>query len=167
LNQEAKVIDAMTLRKAIEFAVKTEELGAKFYQQLAVRFSDQAELKEMFELLAQDEVVHGNQFRTLLAETPRDEGVSTGPEFAMSLSQFFMGEEGLKKKCSEIKDRNDAMSIAFELEKATLHYYQAMKEVLGENDTLEAVIEAEKAHLMKVMKYIIADAEFMGLSDAR
>ena len=163
------MIDAMTPRKAIEFAVKTEELGAKFYKQLAVRFSDQAELKEMFELLAQDEVVHGSQFRTLLEETPPDEGVSTGPEFqylrAMSLSQFFMGEKGLKKKCSEIKDKKDAMSIAFELEKATLHYYQAMKEVLGENETLEAVIKAEKAHLMKVMQHIITDAKFTGLSE--
>ena len=130
------MIDKMTPRKAIEFAVKTEELGVKFYKQLAVRFSDQADLKEMFELLAQDEVVHGNQFRTLLAETPPDEGVSTGPEFdylrAMSLSQFFMGDEGLKKKCNEIKNKNAALSLAFELEKATLHYYQAMKEVLGD-----------------------------------
>jgi hypothetical protein len=83
----------------------------------------------------------------------------------MSLSQFFMGEKGLKKKCSEIKDKNDAMSISFELEKATLHYYQAMKEVLGQNDILEAVIKAEKAHLMKVMQYIITDSKFKGLSD--
>jgi hypothetical protein len=40
-----------------------------------------------------------------------------------------------------------------------------MKEVLGENETLEAVIKAEKAHLMKVMQYIIADAKFTGLSE--
>ena len=43
--------EAMTPRQAIEFAVKTEELGTKFYQQLALKFSDQAELKELFELL--------------------------------------------------------------------------------------------------------------------
>ncbi|MHC4225652.1 MAG: ferritin family protein, partial [Planctomycetota bacterium] len=48
----------MTPRQAIEFAVKTEELGQKFYQQLARKFSDQAELKEMFELLAKDEIMH-------------------------------------------------------------------------------------------------------------
>ena len=95
--------DAMTPRKAIEFAIKTEELGTKFYQQLALKFSDQPELKEMFDLLATDEIMHERQFRKLLEQTPPDEGVSTGPEFqylrAMSLSQFFMGQEGLKKKC--------------------------------------------------------------------
>lgn len=161
--------DAMTPRKAIEFALKTEELGTRFYRQLALKFSDQAELKELFELLAKDEVTHEAQFRKLLEQTPPDEGVSTGPEFqylrAMSLSQFFMGEEGLKKKCREIKDKDDALGIAFELEKATLQYYGALREVLGANDTLDAVIEAEKAHLTKVMQYIVTDSKFRGLAD--
>jgi hypothetical protein len=31
-KEEAEMNDAMTPRKAIEFAVKTEELGTKFYQ---------------------------------------------------------------------------------------------------------------------------------------
>ena len=112
--------DVMTLRQAIEFAVKTEELGAEFYRRLATKFSDQPELKEMFELLTNDEVMHRDQFRKLLEETPPDEGVSTGPEFqylrAMSLSQFFWGEKGLNKKCNEIKNKTDAMATVFELE---------------------------------------------------
>jgi rubrerythrin len=161
--------DAMTPRQAIEFAVKTEELGQKFYRQLALKFSDQAELKEMFELLAKDEVLHEHQFRKLLEQTPPDEGVSTGPEFqylrAMSLSQFFMGRKGLKKRCKKIKDKSDALRTAFELEKAPLQFYRAIREVLGENDTLDSVIQAEKAHLMKVMQYTITDAKFRGLAD--
>jgi rubrerythrin len=161
--------DAMTPRQAIEFAVRTEELGASFYKKLAVKFSDQAELKEMFDLLARDEVVHEAQFRKLLEATPPDEGVSTGPEFqylrAMSLSQFFMGEEGFTKKAREITDKGDALRLALELEKATLQFYNALKEVLGENDTLDAVIKAEKTHLMKAMQYMITEAKFRGLSD--
>jgi rubrerythrin len=161
--------EVTTPRKAIEFAVKTEELGTKFYQQLALKFSDQKELKELFELLASDEVLHEEQFRKLLERLPPDEGVSTGPEFqylrAMSLSQFFMGQEGLKKKCREIENRGDALRIAFELEKATLQYYIALREVLGGNDALDAVIEAEKGHLAQVMEYIEMDAKFRGLTD--
>jgi len=161
--------DAMTPRQAIEFAVKTEELGTKFYQQLVLKFSDHPELKELFELLAKDEVMHEAQFRKLLEKTPPDEGVSTGPEFqylrAMSLSQFFMGQEGLKKKCKAIENKDDALGVAFELEKATLQFYNAMREVLGANDTLDSVIEAEKAHLTKVMQYIITDSKFRGLAD--
>ena len=161
--------EVTTPRKAIEFAVKTEELGTKFYQQLALKFSEQAELKELFESLAIDEVLHEEQFRKLLERLPPDEGVSTGPEFqylrAMSLSQFFMGQEGLKKKCREIESKDDALRIAFELEKATLQYYTALREVLGASDALEAVIEAEKGHLAQVLEYIEMDARYRGLSD--
>ena len=162
--------DPTTLRGAIEFAVRTEELGEELYKRLAARFPEDTEIKEMFEFLAQDEVAHGNYFRSLLEATPPDEGVSTGPEFqyvrAMSLSQFFMGEDGLKKKCAEIQSKTDALRIVFELEKATLQYYQALREVLGENEALDAIIRAEKAHLMKVMQYIVTDSKFRGLSDA-
>jgi rubrerythrin len=161
--------EVTTPRKAIEFAVKTEELGTKLYRQLALKFSDQPELKELFESLARDEVAHEEQFRKLLEQTPPDEGVSTGPEFqylrAMSLSQFFMGQEGLKKKCREIESKDDALRIAFELEKATLQYYSALREVLGASDALDAVIEAEKGHLAQVMEYIEMDARFRGLTD--
>jgi rubrerythrin len=161
--------DVTTPRQAIEFAVKTEELGEKFYKQLANRFSDHPELKELFELLGKDEVMHAAQFRKLLEQTAPDEGVSRGPEFdylrAMSLSQFFIGREGLKKKAEEIEGKDDALGLAFELEKATLHYYTAMREVLGENDTINGVIEAEKAHLAKVMQYIATDSRFRGLAD--
>ena len=161
--------ESFTPRKAVEFAIKTEELGARFYKKLAGRFSDKAELKEMFELLAKDEVAHESLFRLLLEGMPPDEGVSTGPEFdylrAMSLSQFFMGKKGLKKKYKKIKKKSDAMLAVFELEKATLQYYQALREVLGENETLEAIIRAEKAHLTKAMRYVITDARFRGLSD--
>jgi len=161
--------DTFTPRKAVEFAVKTEQLGAKFYKKLASRFSRDAELKDLFELLAKDEAAHEGQFRRLLEEMPPDEGVSTGPEFdyvrAMSLSQFFMGKKGLKKKYKEIKGKGEAMRTVFELEKATLQYYQALREVLGENDALQAIIEAEKAHVMKAMQYVITDAKFRGLSD--
>lgn len=169
LEEEKQMNDVMTPRQAIEFAVNTEELGERFYQQLAFRFSDQPELRELFELLGKEEVVHAAQFKKLLDGLPPDEGVSTGPEFqylrAMSLSQFFMGEEGLRKLARKIESRNEALGIAFELEKATVQFYTALREVIGESDALDQVIEAEKAHLMKVMQYIVTDSEFRGLAE--
>jgi rubrerythrin len=161
--------DEMTPRQAIEFAVKTEELGTKFYEQLALKFSEHPELRELFELLGKDEVMHEHLFRKLLEQTPPDEGISTGPEFqylrAMSLSHFFMGHDGLKRKSKEIETKEDALGIAFQLEKDTLQFYIAMREVLGESEALKGVIEAEKAHLTKVMQYIITDSKFRGLAD--
>ena len=40
-----------------------------------------------------------------------------------------------------------------------------MKEVMGGNEIIDAIITAEKGHLMKIMGYIISDAKFRGISD--
>jgi rubrerythrin len=120
--------------------------------------------------LAEDEALHEKQFRALMEEVPKDQFVSSTDEQlqylrAMSLSEFFMGEKGLYKKLEEIKDENDGLMRSFELEKATLQYYGAMREVMGENETINAIIKAEKGHLMKIMRYLITDAKFRGISD--
>ena len=160
-----------TVRKALEFAVKTEELGALFYKKMAKKFDDNTELKEAFELLAKDEEIHERQFKKLLEKTGTDAADSSADvRFsmlrAMSMSQFFMGDRGLYGRTEEIKDPASALVRAFEMEKATLQFYKALEEAYGESDTLKAVIEAEKGHLFKVMRYLTTDAESRGLSDS-
>ena len=159
-----------TVRKATEFAVKTEELGALFYKKMAKKFADNAEMKEVFELLAKDEEIHEHQFRKLLERTEPDAEVSGKPEHmailrVMSMSQFFMGDDGLYGKTEDLTDVKSALVRAFELEKATLQYYQAMKDVVGENQILNAIIKAEKNHLMKLAEYLMTEAEFRGIAD--
>ena len=65
-------MENLTLRKAIEMAVATEELGAKHYKELAEKFSDEKEVAEIFARLAQDEVSHESQFRALLGQVPEE-----------------------------------------------------------------------------------------------
>jgi rubrerythrin len=43
----------LTLRKAIEMAVATEELGAKYYQEIANKFSNESEIARVFKQLAE------------------------------------------------------------------------------------------------------------------
>ena len=159
-----------TVRKATEFAVKTEELGALFYKKMAKKFQDNAEIKEVFDLLARDEELHEQQFRKLLERTEPDEEVSGKPEHmavlrVMSMSQFFMGDEGHYGKPEELTDVKSALIRAFELEKATLQYYQAMKDVVGDDPSLRAIIKAEKNHLMKLAEYLMTEAKFRGIAD--
>jgi len=165
------MLEKVTIRKAVEFAVKTEELGNLFYTKLARKFADNDELKEIFELLAKDEAIHEKQFRKLLDQTHTKEleaGQEERFEFlrAMSLSEFFMDEEGLYRRTEEITDRKSALLRAFELEKATLQYYQAMKDVLGEDNILDSVIIAEKRHVMKLMEILLTEAKFRGIQDS-
>ena len=164
------MLEELTPRKAIEFAMKTEELGQIFYKRLAGKYEENKEMAELFTLLARDEAVHEKQFRSLMETTPPDEFVSNQEERLqylriMSMSQFFMGEKGLKGKVDEIKDASDALMLALELEKATLQFYSAMKELMGEDKTLDAVIKAEKVHLGKIMRYLMTDAKFRGITD--
>lgn len=160
-----------TVRKATEFAVKTEELGALFYKKMAKKFQDNAEMKEVFDLLARDEELHEQQFRKLLDRTAPDSEFSGSEEGmavlrVMSMSQFFMGDEGLYGKPEELTDVKSALIRAFELEKATLQYYQAMKDVVGENQTVNSIIKAEKNHLMKLAEYLMTEAKFRGIADS-
>jgi len=162
------VVEDLTLSKAIDFAVETEKLGHHLYSRLARRFEGDEELHALFSTLAEDEKHHAEQFAQL-----RDVVAAQGDDLsfeqkqylrAVSLSDIFSGEAGLGKKPDEIKDRNDALQRAYNLEKTTLLYYQAMKEVL-DHEIVDEMIAEEKKHLTRVMKYMVTDAEFRGLGD--
>jgi rubrerythrin len=163
------MLEELTIRKALEFAAKTEELGNLFYSKLAKKFENE-EISEIFSILAQDELAHQKQFQTLMEQTPEDPNVSSKDERMallkiMSRSEFFMGEDGLYRKIDQIKTREDALERAVNLEKDTLGYFQAMKDVLGDNEILTAIIKIEKSHLVKLMEYMITGAKMRGLGD--
>jgi len=165
------MIDQVTPERCIEFAIRTEEIGAQMYRDLAKRFASDRELRELFEGLAQDEMQHGDHFRGLhdrLVPRFRDQPVSTEQQDylrAMSMSEVF-DTEALSKRVDEIRTREDALERALGLEKATLAYYQAMREILGADDVLDSLITVEKRHVVKVMQLLLTGAKFRGLADA-
>ena len=164
-------MERVSLKKAIEFAVNTEAVGAKAYRHLAEKCKDDEEIAGIFTRLSQDEAEHEKFFRSLLEKIPAEEGPKDYDENfgvlkAMSMSEFFSTRDGLKADMEAIQSRDDALKRAFELEKATLNYYRALKDAMGEGDALDSVIAAEKAHLTTVMRYMITEAKFHGLGDS-
>jgi len=160
----------LSLRDGIELAVTTEKLGANFYQTLAKRFEENAEISELFSILAKDEEAHEAQFKALLKKVPAGEKKpKSDREYqlltAAAMSEIFTGEEGPMKDIDKIKTRDDAFARAFALEKTSLFYYRAMQDCLGENEILKAIISAEKDHLVSVMKYLVTGAKMRGLAD--
>jgi len=166
-----EMIQEITLKKCVELAVTTEEVGAKFYEKLAKKFSDNREVSDLFTALAKDEQIHRAQFSKLLKDLPDEEGVSVTPERAqylkaMSISEFFSPGRGPFKDVDIIEDRDDALETAFGLEKATLAFYQAVRDVhTGELEALKKVIDAEKGHIVKIMAVMITGARFRGMQD--
>jgi rubrerythrin len=164
------LIEDITLRSCVEFAVVTEELGAKFYGRLARKFAGNREIASLFELLGKDEQEHKEQFSKFLQNLPEEVGVSHAPEQigylrAMSISEFFSPYQGPFMDVEKIESRDDALEKAFGLEKATLGFYQAVQDVLGAKPVLTKVIEAEKSHINRLMKVMITGEKFRSLQD--
>jgi len=164
------MLENLTLKKAVAFAIQTEELGEKLYTRFAKKFTSEKEVSDIFRQLAKDEIVHRQQFTKLLevtAESEDDQGsYETGDYLkAMAMSDIFSPKSGPFARVNDVQNGNEALLIAFELEKATLGYYIAMKELLGDNRVLKSIIEVEKSHLVNIMKVLLTDAKFRGLQD--
>ena len=153
------MLSDLTLRKAIEFAVKTEEAGELFYTKMARRFEGNEEVSKIFTALALDEKAHHETFSRWLAEVPEEPALKSQRERlavlrAMSMSEFFLGEDGIFKNLEGIETGQDAIRRAYRLEKDTLGYYLAMKEILGASELLDKLIRAEEGHLTAVARYL-------------
>ena len=162
-------MEDITLRKAVEFAISVEQMGNEIYDRLARRFKDDEEISKVFSVLAKDELLHEKQLKTLLETVPREEPQGYAEKWgylrAMSLSEFFTSREGLTRSLEDVKTRQDALQRAFELERSALGYYQALKEVLGENEVLDSIIKMEREHMVSVMRYMVTGAKMRGLGD--
>lgn len=163
------MLEQLTLKKAVEFAIKTEELGAMAYAKLARKFSDEKNLEDIFQVLAREEVAHGKAFSAMLSKVP-DVEESEGEERwqylrAMSISHFFGGKGGLLKAADKIKTREDALIRAIGLEKATLQYYEAMKDILEDSSVIESIIRAEKRHVINLMRALMSEGKLHQISD--
>jgi rubrerythrin len=152
------MLEGARLREAVEFAITTEQLGARFYEMLAERFRDDAELHGLFTQLTLDEQTHEREFASLLERVPSGEleipGIDQGVLKAWSISEFFSSSEGLMSDLVAIQTRTDAVERALELEKQTLGYYQALRDVMGDDPTLDAIIEAEKDHIVSLGRFL-------------
>jgi rubrerythrin len=159
------------IQNAIDFAIATEEMGARTYTSLAKRFADQKELQETFALLARDEEAHKAQFQSLQDKVPPAAAAISRQDDtyrylrAMAMSEFFDREKGPVKALEQARTVQDVLPCVLGVEKATLGYYIALREAMGGNEILDVVIRAEKQHVTRLMKYILTDEKMKGLGD--
>jgi rubrerythrin len=156
-------MEGLTVRQAVEMAINTEKLGAEFYSNLKEKYASDQKLAEIFERLSKDEKVHEAQFRNLLDDPPKETDTdTTAQQFlqAAAFSKYF--KEG---SLENIGSEEEALGKALNFEKATLQYYEALRDIIGTNDKLEAIIDAEKDHVVTLMRVITSDARFRSLQD--
>jgi rubrerythrin len=165
------MIEDLTLKGCIEFAIATEEFGSENYARLAEKFSHNPEIAKLFTTLSEDELVHKQQFSQLKAKAPEEAAEGQSSEMndylkAMSHSLFFSRYQGPFKDVDTVKDRDDALQKALDFEKATLGFYKAVEEVQGDNAVLAKIIEDEKSHVVAIMKALLVEgSKFRSLQD--
>lgn len=155
-----------TLRNSIELAIETEKIGAKYYQELTERFSNEPGIKDIFAQLARDEKVHEQQFSELLQSLTGEGKIDQKQQAylkAASVSEFFKNDTF--KGIAKVESPEEVMRRAFNFEKSTLFFYSALKEIIGESKQLDEIIEAEKLHVTNLLAVILEDAKFRGLQD--
>jgi len=157
-----------TLREAVQLAITTEQLGAYFYERMERKFAEDKELKEIFAQLAKDEKTHEAQFQNILKSVPeKDEEPKRHEAWqflrATAISKFFRKESF--KDTEDISDRDEALGRALAFEKDTLQFYKAMSDVFENSEPIEKLADAERQHVLTLMKVITTEAEFRGLQD--
>lgn len=163
--------DTLTTGQVLGFAIRTEKLGREMYASLARSFADDEELATLFSTLAEDERFHQAELEELRERLSDDaqrrlSRDDSGYLEGLAREKIFARIEETTA-AGAISERADALQAAYELEKATLLYYDGVQEVLGENQVLDRIIAMEKRHLRQVMKYIMApESKVRGASDA-
>ena len=158
----------LTLRKALELATAIEERAATHYRALAEKYADDEPLATAFSQLASDEEAHGSHFAELLHGLPEG-GSLEEKEEALNLLRASASAKVLDPDSLSRVDGtatpNDALYEALELEKATLFFYQSLRDVLDESREIDHLIETEKRHVSTLVKVLVSDARFRGLDD--
>jgi rubrerythrin len=145
----------LTLSSLVELAIATEQLGAKFYRDLARRFSEDAVLGALFEQLALEEEQHEDHFAqlrdTLLPAVHEIDGGQQRYLQAMAVSQFFTLRSGPFEDVEFILDDLDGLRHALDFEKSTLGFYHAVREVLGPSEVIDELVATERGHVMRIV----------------
>lgn len=79
------------------------------------------------------------------------------------MSDFFRVEGFQKSTALNTTAEKPGTALAFE--KATLLFYQALKESDGKSGQIKAIINTEKSHIFSLSRIFVTEAEFRGIED--
>jgi rubrerythrin len=154
-----------TITEILEQAIQTEELGFRFYSQLAEKFHKNQELKSLFSRLAGQETEHKATFNRLMDESENPELVNDGWEEishymrAVVESEFFLGNQKTLPSMDKVLTVKDAVKLAISFEKETLLYFLGLRDVVAEQALVDKVIDEERRHikLLAAFKHSLTD----------
>jgi rubrerythrin len=155
------------LNDIIEFAIRIEDSGEKFYRHAAAMSRDD-EISAIFTRLANEEVYHKKFFMNLFSgmekhppmEVSSDDNTASLREYIDVNDVFSVDKE---QALSNIISAGDALDFAMKRELGAVLYYQEMKKSVTDrySKMLDKIIETEWRHfktLTDVKKKFLRDA---------
>ncbi len=151
-----------TAAEALEMAKEIEQNGEKFYRAAAEASSD-ADVKSLFEDLADQERGHYRVFQRML------ENVEPSPPLpAAEMDEYaayvqtaldhalFAGSDKALTMAEEATDKEAALRAAIGFEKDTMLFFYDLREMVseGQRETVSEVIREEKRHLRRLASYV-------------
>ena len=139
-----------------QFAIRIEENGEKFYRQM-VKKLDEPKVKELFTLLADDEVVHKKTFKEMLSQIENYEPPESYPgEYFEYLRAYvdnvLFSINKFDEDVEKIHNALEAIQFAIDKELDSVLYYQEMRNVVldHQKELIKNIIEEERQHVVKL-----------------
>lgn len=142
----------------VEMALELEKSGEVFYRAVAKKVKS-AQIQELFEDLADQEVQHYAAFQKL-SKTVWDKPLMLPDEWDQYLmylqatiqSVFFEGEDKALALAEQVTDEKEALRMAVGFEKETLLFFYDLRDMVSEGDRtiLMRIVNEEKSHLRRL-----------------
>jgi rubrerythrin len=150
-------MERFSVREVVEMALQTERLGYKFYTEMSEKFQEDEKLKDLFDILAKEEVRHEHVFEGILTRVGDEEPGGwdeAQPYFrAMVESEFFLGKGKSLPEMDHVKTALDAAEFALHFEKETALFFNGLKQAVKEKDIVEDIIREEAKHIAWLSKF--------------
>ncbi len=154
----------LSINDVLDIAVRAEDLGAKAYADLSKKFSEDENLKDLFESLARDEVEHKLFFLELAKKTSN---------LKLSLAEVdreFLQGVDLSRFCDPIQksqnmSKTEIFKLIYDFEKESVLFYVGIRDVVEDEKILDEIIRVEKDHMNRIMKFILTDSQYRGIRD--
>ena len=146
-------MDRVNPTEIIQWAVRIEENGRLFYQELARRFTQEKPVSDFFGDLAEQEGDHRNYFEGLARKVAHEPSAyPLSEEYFEYLRGFadpvLFTRDEVKQAVEEIGDLNQALDFCMQRELKAVDYYRGLSRMLPdtEHPVLDQIIAEEQRH---------------------
>lgn len=147
--------------EVMQFAVRIEENGERFYRYAAM-ISDDEETRKLFNYLADEEVKHRNFFESIISRV--DLSARMGSEryegeyidyMRDYLDRKVIFSKKVEQDFSNIKDVLSAVNFAIDRESDSILYYSEVKNLVSKNQhaKIDQIIDEERRHFLKLSAF--------------